>query len=102
MGISVFHKLFSPNEGGDCGRIPNDPCRQLIPFLRVPEILPLLWGDRKWDRSAIGFNLLNGVEEAKVSQVWITTEAFSVNAHQISIGVVIDHGLVAAAILGGA
>lgn len=67
-----------------------------------PEGRPGIDEDWKGHGSVVGFDARDGVEKAVVADAGFAAEAFAVNAHEIAVSMIIDHGLPGFAVLGAA
>jgi len=69
-----------------------------------PELRPIFDQDRqrRRDRRNDFFDLVNRIEEFEIVNVWLAADAFAVDAHEVAISMIINHGLPRFAVLGAA
>ena len=102
FGFLPFHDFHAIDPSGDMGRIPFDAGAQFIPLPGAPEPRPAGRFDRQSGGRFAGLlvgDLGDLVGETVVPQVGFAAESFTVDAHQVAAGVIVDHGLPRLAVL---
>ncbi len=91
-----LHDLNSVDPSGDVRRISLDACTQLVPLIGTPKVRPAFWIDRQGDIMCARLLFLNFgdlVFEVVVSHMWLPPESFPIDSHEVSVLVIVNHGL---------
>src|SRR5262245_16478308 len=100
LGLGPFHEFHTIDPGGDGGRIADDARSQFVPLSMTPEAGPTLRTHGQRKRRLLRLDISDSVEESKVHHIRLCAErSFSVQAHQISSAVIINHRLKGGTIL---
>ena len=83
-------------------RISYDAGAQFVPLPVPPELRPIFDENRqRWrDWRNDFFDIVGRIEEFEIIDIGLAADAFAINAHQVAVGVIIDHGLPGFAVLG--